>query len=186
MSYRFIPQVRYSSCVEQTHVVKARVQQTEPVNPTQLIGERVAALRRYRGWTQQDLANALQAVGIDVERIVIAKLEGGRRSFVKVDELLALCVVLEISPTDMLVPRDLHDDRYYRVVPKGTAQVANTREWVRGEDLLFVFHDLSPDATFADPAKVSDPTEWMPADRAERVAERYDDHLEDEPEGDQQ
>jgi transcriptional regulator with XRE-family HTH domain len=160
-------------------VVKARVLSAEPIDPTRVIGARVAALRRHKGWTQQDLAEALQAVGIDVERIVIAKLESGRRSFVKVDELLALCVVLEISPTDMLVPRELHDDRYYRVIPKGTAQVANSRRWIAGEDLLFVFHDLPPDAIFADPAKVSDPTEWMPADRAERVAERYDDHLEE-------
>jgi transcriptional regulator with XRE-family HTH domain len=171
--------MRYGSCVDHAHVVKARVQQAEPVTPTRVIGERVAALRRHRGWTQQDLAEALQAVGIDVERIVIAKLESGRRSFVKVDELLALCVVLEISPTDMLVPRDLQDERYYRVVPNGTAQVANTRRWIAGEDLLFVFHDLPPDAIFAAPGTISDPTEWMPAERAERVAERYDDHLEE-------
>ena len=171
--------------MDQAHVVKARVQQMEPVNPTQLIGERVAALRRHKGLTQQGLAEALQAVGIDIERIVIAKLESGRRSFVKVDELLALCVVLEISPVDLLVPKDVNGDRYYRVIPKGAAQVATTRRWIAGEDLLFVFHDLPENAVF-DPAKISDPTEWMPADRAERVAERYDDHPEDEPEGDDQ
>ena len=48
--------------------------------------------------TQEDLADAMQDVGIDWGRVVVAKLEVGRRPFLKVDELVARCVVLEITP----------------------------------------------------------------------------------------
>jgi transcriptional regulator with XRE-family HTH domain len=191
VSYRFIPQVRYSSCMDQAHVVRHRT--LGPLEPTQVIAERVAALRRYRGWTQQDLADAMQATGIDIERIVIAKLESGRRSFVKVDELLALCLVLEISPTDLLVPKDVDDDRPYLVTPRAEARAVDAREWVRGEGLLFTFpypEPVRPEGQpvrpggqlFASPrgGTVSDPTLWMPADRAERVASRYEYDPEDE------
>lgn len=75
--------------------------------------ERVAAIRRYLNITQEGLAEALQAVGLDWERITVAKLESGRRPFVRVDELLALCLVLEIAPVDLLVPKDLHEDQPY-------------------------------------------------------------------------
>jgi transcriptional regulator with XRE-family HTH domain len=151
-----------------------------PLEPTRVIGERVAAIRRYRGWTQQDLADALQAVGIDIERIVIAKLESGRRPFVKVDELLALCVVLEVSPTDLLVPKDVDDDRPYLVAPRAEARAVDAREWVRGEGLLLTTPHPAPmrpeGELFAHPiGTVSDPTLWMPADRADRVAKRYED-----------
>jgi transcriptional regulator with XRE-family HTH domain len=153
---------------------------TEPIEPTRVIGERVAAIRRYLGMTQEELAEAMRAVGIDVERIVIAKLETGRRSFVKVDELLALCVVLEISPTDLLVPKDLDDDRPYRIVPNATARSVNAREFVRGEEMLFLSPypepEQDPDSLFANPVGITtvDPIQWMPADRAERVDRYYD------------
>ena len=75
-----------------------------PWTPTRLIGSTVAAIRRYRGMTQGQLAEAMQELGIPWQRIVVAKLEAGSRGFLRVDELLALCLVLEISPTDILVP----------------------------------------------------------------------------------
>jgi transcriptional regulator with XRE-family HTH domain len=153
----------------------------EPVEPTRVIGQRVAAIRRYLGLTQEQLAEALQGVGIDMERVTVAKLENGRRSFVTVDELLALCVVLAISPTDLLVPRDLDDDRPYQIVPNGTTWAANAREFIRGEEHLYI-HEYpgppeDPEAVvqFVSPGRVIDSVQWMPADRAQRVDERHDD-----------
>jgi DNA-binding Xre family transcriptional regulator len=135
----------------------------------------VAALRRYRGFTQETLAEAMQELGIDWERIVVAKLESGRRGFIRVDELLGLCVILEISPTDLLVPRELKDDQPYLVTPHRDALAGNVREWVRGEDLLFVHELPVPEGPFAAPAQIIDPTPWMPGERAARVSGRYRD-----------
>ena len=95
---------------------------------------------------------------------------------------MALCVVLEISPADLLVPRDLADDRTYQLTPTATARAGNVREWVRGEDMLLMDHeqDSEPDTVtvdgwtvFHDPATMIDPTPWMPADRASRVISRH-------------
>jgi DNA-binding Xre family transcriptional regulator len=135
--------------------------------------------------TQEALANALQAVGINIERIVIAKLESGRRSFVKVDELLALCVVLEISVVDLLVPKDLEDSQPYRIVPNATAGARYVREFIRGEDVLAISTYPAPhspdESPFASPGTVIDPLMWMPPDRAQRVAGRYNEEYEEEP-----
>jgi hypothetical protein len=116
-----------------------------------------------------------------MERVTVAKLENGRRSFVTVDELLALCVVLAISPTDLLVPRDLDDDRPYQIVPNATARATNAREFIRGEDKLFFDEYPGPPKDpekkfhFASPSRMIDPIQWMPADRAQRVDKHYDD-----------
>jgi transcriptional regulator with XRE-family HTH domain len=154
---------------------------TDPLDPTRVIAERVAAIRRYRGLTQEALAEAMQDLGINWERIVVAKLESGRRGFVRVDELLGLCIALEISPTDLLVPNDLDDDQPYRVVPNAAARAVNVREFVRGEEMLalspYPEPPQDPDSPFASPIGMTfvDPIQWMPADRAERVDRRYTD-----------
>jgi transcriptional regulator with XRE-family HTH domain len=170
--------------VDQAHVRRGRTPVIEPVEPTRLIGERVAAIRRYKGMTQEALANALQAVGINIERIVIAKLESGRRSFVKVDELLALCVVLEISVVDLLVPKDLDNTQSYRIVPNATAGAGYVREFVRGEDVLAIAPypppPANPEVPFASPGTVIDPLQWMPFDRAQRIARRYNEEYEED------
>ena len=50
------------------------------------VAERVAAIRRYRGLTQEDLARSMQGVGIAWQRVVVAKLESGRRPYLTVEE----------------------------------------------------------------------------------------------------
>src|SRR5512133_1077734 len=104
------------------------------MDPTRIIGDRVAEVRNALGMTQEALAEAMRSVGIDWGRVVVAKLEKGIRPFVKVDEFLALCVVLEISPVDLLVPISLGVYQPYQVAPKVAAAADNVREWVRGED----------------------------------------------------
>jgi hypothetical protein len=112
-------------------------------------------------------------VGIEWERVIVAKLETGRRPFVKVDELLALCLVLDITPVDLLVPANLTKDRPYQVAPRADAEAGNVREWIRGEDLLLTASIQHPGDPFESPATALDPIRWMPKDRAERVARRY-------------
>jgi len=141
------------------------------IDPTRLIGERVAEVRGAQGMTQEALAEAMRGVGIDWGRVVVAKLEKGIRPFVKVDEFLALCVVLEISPVDLLVPIYLGVYQPYQVAPKVAAAADNVREWVRGEDLLIAAP--KPEPPIYKPVTLLNPIRWMPADRANRVAERY-------------
>jgi transcriptional regulator with XRE-family HTH domain len=141
------------------------------MDPTRIIGDRVAEVRDARGMTQEALAQAMRNVGIDWGRVVVAKLEKGIRPFVKVDEFLALCVVLEISPVDLLVPIDLGEYQPYRVAPDVAAAAGNVREWVRGEDLLIAASKPKP--PIHKPATLINSIRWMPDDRASQVAERY-------------
>ena len=141
------------------------------MDPTRIIGDRVAEVRDARRMTQEALAQAMRDVGIDWGRVVVAKLEKGIRPFVKVDEFLALCVVLEISPVDLLVPIDLGEYQPYRVAPDVAAAAGNVREWVRGEDLLIAAP--KPEPPIYKPVTLLNSIRWMSADRANRVAERY-------------
>jgi transcriptional regulator with XRE-family HTH domain len=141
------------------------------MDPTRIIGDRVAEVRDARGMTQEALAQAMRDVGIDWGRVVVAKLEKGIRPFVKVDEFLALCVVLEICPVDLLVPIDLGEYQPYRVAPTVAATAGNVREWVSGDDLLIAIP--KPEPPIYKPATLLNSIRWMPADRANRVAERY-------------
>ena len=140
--------------------------------------------------TQEDLARSMQGIGIAWQRVVVAKLESGRRSYLTVEELLGLCIVLEISPVDLLVPKDLNADTPYRIVPNATARAVDAREFVRGEGILPIAPYPEPvrepagdgKQIFASPVGFTfvDPIQWMPPDRAERVADRYEYDPEDE------
>jgi transcriptional regulator with XRE-family HTH domain len=150
----------------------------DPVNPTRLVGVQVAKVRKSRGMTQEGLAEAMQAVGIDWQRVVVAKLEKGLRPFVKLDELLGLCVVLEISLVDLLVPADM-TDQAYRVAPLATATAEHTREWIRGEEILWYSlesKDKDPGDIFAEPRSrtgIEAFVRWMPEERKRRVLQRW-------------
>jgi hypothetical protein len=87
------------------------------------------------------------------------------------DEFLALCLVLEICPVDLLVPIDLGEYQPYRVAPNVAAAAGNVREWVRGEDLLIAAP--KPEPPIHKPVTLLNSIRWMSADRANRVAERY-------------
>jgi DNA-binding Xre family transcriptional regulator len=120
----------------------------------------------------------MRALGIEWQRIIVAKLENGRRSFVTVDELLGLCVALKISPVDLLVPKDAEDMQPYLFTPTRETWAASAREFIRGEAHLYIHkypEPLDPGFPFASPGTMIDSTQWMPADRAQRVDERYDD-----------
>lgn len=105
---------------------------------------------------------------------MVAKLEKGLRPFVKLDELLALCLVLEISPVDLLVPADM-TDQTYRITPLVTAVAENAREWVRGESLIYagLHRPESPFVTLVGGRDITTFTHWMPEERKRRVLQRW-------------
>ena len=90
------------------------------------------------------------------------------------------------------MPKDLKDDQPYRIIPNATARAVNAREFIRGEEVLAIAPYPEPvrepvrdgKVRFASPVGMTfvDPIQWMPPDRAERVANRYYYNPEDEPE----
>lgn len=66
-----------------------------------LCGRQVARLRLAMKWSQRELADRLQLVGLDVDKNAIQRLECGKR-FVADIELVALTKVFGVSPEELL------------------------------------------------------------------------------------
>jgi transcriptional regulator with XRE-family HTH domain len=116
------------------------MEHTEPLTPTAVVAARMLALRTKRGWSAAELARRMQAAGIPWERVVVTKLETGRRASVSVAELLALAAVLNCPPV-MLMTADERDQAdyepgrvvfNYQVTPAVNADMSHVRAWIRG------------------------------------------------------
>src|SRR5262245_5662342 len=108
--------------------------------PDQVIGYRCRQLRDRKGWTAQQLADAMNGIGMtDWTRIVVTKLENWpkyRRS-VTVEELLTLAYVLDVAPIHLMVPIEgglrAEMEEFYQVTPDLATSLGAVREWIRGE-----------------------------------------------------
>jgi transcriptional regulator with XRE-family HTH domain len=103
-----------------------------PMTPTEVVAKRMKALRKKRDLTADKLAQRMKAAGIPWERIVVTKLETGRRASVSVDELLALAKVLDCPLVMLLTTRD-DDARAYQITPTTTESMGTVRAWMRGQ-----------------------------------------------------
>lgn len=77
-----------------------------------LIGPQVRRLRSQRGWTQEQLAGALQRVGLDVCRSGVAKIEA-RMVRVPDHELYYFRKVFRVAFDDLFPPIDPEDPELY-------------------------------------------------------------------------
>lgn len=66
-----------------------------------LCGERVAKYRKTLNKSQRELADALQLLGLDVDKNAIQRIEAGKR-FVTDIELVYLAKVLDVSYEELL------------------------------------------------------------------------------------
>jgi len=120
------------------------MEQTKPLTPTQIVAARMHALRRKRGWSAAELARRMKAAGIPWERIVVTKLETGRRASVSVDELLALSAVLNCPPVMLMTADERDHSDYdpgrvifnYQVTPTAVSDMGHVRAWIRGAGTL--------------------------------------------------
>lgn len=133
--------------------------------PHQVIAERVKSLRKGRGWSAEKLAEEMSAVGVPWTRVVVTKLETGRRPGVSVEELLALAYILSVAPIHLMVqPSGADDvDTQYQVTPSGPRTVPSmARAWIRGQspigevDAKRYFAEV-PDSEWEPPASL-----WTP------------------------
>ena len=66
-----------------------------------ICGEKVAALRKKSGRSQRELADALQLLGLDVDKNAVQRIEAGKR-FVTDIELVFLSQALKVSINELL------------------------------------------------------------------------------------
>lgn len=66
-----------------------------------LIGSRVAQLRKAQGLTQKELMAQMQVHGVDINYTSLSKLEGQTR--IATDrEVVVIARILEVTPNDLL------------------------------------------------------------------------------------
>lgn len=106
--------------------------------PSDVVGQRIKELRRKRGWSLGDLAEACARAGAEqLTSNAIENIEHGRRDknrrrrrMVTIDELLAFALALDVAPVHLLVPID--DQTPYAITSRQTEVAGAVRDWVRG------------------------------------------------------
>ena len=111
------------------------------VFPSEVFREQLRTVRRFKGWTQQQLADALADVGVKLDATAITRLERGTRG-VTLDDVIAIAAVLGVSPLHLFVPLG-NGDSTLDIAPGLTAGAADVRAWIRGQLPLRVGDDDS-------------------------------------------
>lgn len=128
---RYVPRME-NSHVEDVAGVSSG--ETGLLTPTAVVAARVRELRRQRGWTGQQLADAMTALGIPWNRGLVSKLEIGDRETISVAELIALACAFRVSPIALVVPSEPTD---YALTPNCvSSQILRVYDWIVGRDGL--------------------------------------------------
>lgn len=90
------------------------------------VAENVKRIRERRNMTIYSLSGALEKAGRPITPSAVAKIERQQRQ-VSVDDLVALAVVLGVSPSALLLP--LHDAPHETVAVTGGGTVAADTAW---------------------------------------------------------
>ena len=80
-----------------------------------LIGPQVRKLRSQKGWTQDQLAGALQRAGLDLSRSSVAKVEA-RMVWVADHEIFFYMHVFRVDFTDLYPPINPHAADLYQTL----------------------------------------------------------------------
>lgn len=98
-------------------------------SPSKVFRDRLKEARKLKGWTQQQLADALASLGVKLDASGITRMERGTRG-VTLDDVIAIAAALGVSPLHMIVPLD---DNGAQLAPSLTVSTADARAWLRGQ-----------------------------------------------------
>jgi len=102
-----------------------------------VFAQRLAEVRKARGWSQKQLAERMSEIGHPIHRVKLAKIEKERARSVTLEDVLALSYALDVSPLYMFIPLDDVGDGPALVVSgAGAIPAPEARKWMRGRELL--------------------------------------------------
>jgi transcriptional regulator with XRE-family HTH domain len=122
-AWRVVVRFRVRYCASVTHT-------EESSTIHRLIGERIKQLRNKRGWSAQRLGEEMARVGIPWNRSIVVNIEQGRRSYITVEELVALGRVLGVPPMLLAFPFDQARD--LQVLPNVSVRAWDAAQWFAG------------------------------------------------------
>lgn len=88
--------------------------------------------RERRGLSAQELADSCAALGMPIQRSVIANFENGRRASIGVAELLVFAAVLKIPPIWLIAPMGFESS--VEILPGAVADPYASAAWIGGEN----------------------------------------------------
>jgi transcriptional regulator with XRE-family HTH domain len=106
----------------------------EDARPTAVLIANIKRLRRKRGLTAQQLSERLIELGVNIGRVGVAKMEGGNRRSISIEELFAMALALNVSPLTLLVPEA--EDEHVEITPTTTVTSSEVGLWVAGDNPL--------------------------------------------------
>jgi transcriptional regulator with XRE-family HTH domain len=98
--------------------------------PSEVFRGRLREVRQAKGWTQQELAEALSRAGAELTTFAVARMESGKRG-ISLNEAVAIAAVLGPSLLHMIVP--LEERGRVHLAPRMPAKVVDARAWLRGQ-----------------------------------------------------
>lgn len=96
-----------------------------------LVASQVKRYRSERRLSAQQLAEACTALGVPLQRSVVANFENGRRNTVTVAELMALAKVLNVPPIMLIFP--IGQEESVEALPSGHVAPWEAAKWFTGE-----------------------------------------------------
>lgn len=132
-----------------------------PASLTLAVAGRVRALREERGWSAEQLAEQLTAIGMPTRRSALANFENGRRREIGLHEVFAFARVFRVPPALVLgEPLD-----QVEVLPGAEVAVYRVSEWFGGAELS--------DALIFDDDEISVPNAYLLAAEPMRALRQH-------------
>src|SRR6266511_1852291 len=82
------------------------MESNQNIPPGVIFARRVKEARKRRDWSQQTLADRLTELGYPMTRVVLTKLEAGKRQ-ATLEDIFAFAVALGVAPVHLLVALDV-------------------------------------------------------------------------------
>lgn len=112
---------------------KRRPRPAAQYGPTaEAVAKNVKRLRESRGMTIYSLSGALEKAGRPITASAVAKIERQQRQ-VSVDDLMALAIVLKVSPSALLLPLDDNPNKRHGITGGGEAPADVAWDWMDGQ-----------------------------------------------------
>lgn len=126
------------------------------------VGSNIRRIREGRRMSYVELAQRLADTGRPIPVLGLRRIENGDRR-IDVGDLLAISVVLGVTPVDLLVPSSAAADEPYEVTPLVTAATERVRAWIGGGFLV------EPESA----ADLAQMIATMPAGRAQQISAEW-------------
>lgn len=135
-----------------------------PIGPAgDVLRQNLRRIRSGKGISYATLAARLAHTGLPVHPVGLSRSERGTRP-VDVDELVAIAVVLDVSPVDLLIPGPVHDDMPWQATPRLRVQAGRARAWIGGRATL---------TPVTSQEQLTEAIRWVPGYRARQMAEAW-------------